>query len=307
MGNGWSKYTTEDKTALTSTFNMFHCLELAINERAEFIGNSPLNITNRLDNKPLAFCQFFESVLDTIIPKFGRIIDGAYIAYTKTSIYEELEETRLDSRLPAYKLNPLYCHLWFEQIIRVINKLNLFGIGTYQQGAYYGDEYAGSGSGTTLNSAVDSAISNSINTGGWIDGASGNLRHLTYPIGSGSSWSATVLSTVFTACRWKYVPLHMKDLTLNVDVLVRIEKFSNGEFNAGNSGFIEGNQVLFENISVNTYLSEYGYVYFDVSDIPGENISNYPKYSSESGKICGYIDNGLFVIYRGNFKFIAGS
>lgn len=125
---GWSDYTTEDNTALTSKFNFMQCLTLAYNERADFAGISQLAEVLHLSANPVNFCQSFDASLDALIPHFGKIVSGAYVAYTVTSIYTELAETRLDSRLSVYKLNPIYYRLWFEQVIKVINKLLVYAV-----------------------------------------------------------------------------------------------------------------------------------------------------------------------------------
>ena len=111
---GWSDYIDESNVACASR-GKAKCLALAYNERAEFAGLSAMSESGLLT----------DSQLDYLIPHFGRIINGSFVAYTVASIYEELGEDRIYFQ---DKFNSKYSRLWFEQVIRVINKLNASSI-----------------------------------------------------------------------------------------------------------------------------------------------------------------------------------
>ena len=73
---GWSDYTTEDKTALTSVYNMIHCLELAYNERAVACGLAPLAFTTRFTSlESNDFCAYFDRKMDYMIALYLKEIN----------------------------------------------------------------------------------------------------------------------------------------------------------------------------------------------------------------------------------------
>lgn len=317
---GWSDYTTEDKTALTSTYNFMQCLTLAYNERAEFAGISQLAEVKHLVTKPVNFCQSFDGYLDSLIPHFGKIIDGAYVAYTVKSIYEELAETRLDSRLPAYKLNPIYYRLWFEQVIRVINKLILyFPVINISYNGTVNNPWQNY-SASSAQDAVDKCLAWYIDGLGpqtpQINSYNNSIKHYTAAGGPRNpeqldNYYADAISTNVSV--QITVPDKFKNSTEIFSVFINATPpiiggvaESNRTFNSGTSLLSQGNQCLFGDIEVEIDNN----AKFDLPLIPGEDLDNFPKYPTPIDpyeRFLGYEIIFTAITIDGNFKFIAGS
>jgi hypothetical protein len=311
MGNGWSKYVNESNVACASA-GAAECLVLAYNERALFTGKSTFTERPLISAMNSGFCASFETALNTMIPYFGKIVLGAYVPYTVESIYAELEETRITVNSSRFNRFP---RLWFEQVIRVINKLIQLPIvnisPTFTGNGQYAN-YGGPGDPGTDVFLIDAAIENS-NT---IDSINNTYLH---PFGSPFHYTgighwdinggvrADVFSTNFSSAVAITGLIPIRNTTQFLDFYVNAVAI--GQFNAGNSGFVEGNQIWKSNIE--TVISGSGEFALPFP-LDGESLSNFPKYptTQPSGYsrygTCGY---ALLFAYslKSNFEFIAGS
>ncbi len=309
---GWKAYVDESNVAGASA-GRAECLVKAFNERAIFAGMPPASL---ITERPLIsamnsnFCSMFDSALNSLIPYYGRIVSGEYVAYTTSSIYTEMTETRItttrQNRFPR---------LWFEQVIRVINKLLMTNDYSFTPQENFLSTWAGwsaapgTSTGATIEQAVDNAIS--------VAGAN---------IATGIVWTTpyqmlhiTTLDT-FTAPFRATAGSSNKILTLkttrtdffNTNKKISVVLYAgnlNGEnygFNGGDAGFTFGYNLIFDKIEcvVGTDGTVTG-----LPPIPGESLTNFPKYPSpdNDNRTYGYRGGIQYFLITGVFEFIAGS
>ena len=282
---GWSDYVNESNVACASR-GKAKCLALAYNERAEFAGLSAMS-----ENGLLTDYQ-----LDVIIPKFGRIINGSFVAYTLTSIYEELGEERIDTRLAAFRGNNRYSAEWLEQVIRVINKLLI----SYVQ---LGKELIQSESSVAWKYAESTEIIENP------DFSTGDMHfsHHTYYIKDyGILYPSYSTKTI---CKLWHPVFRNSTKILNISAFVGWRFSDPNIFNSGTSGFSQGFNLLFENIEVEIDTNGY----FRIPPIPGESLDNFcesepsPWPENIFNTSVGYTINNFYMGGVGNFEFVEGS
>lgn len=317
---GWSLYTTETKTAGTPISHMWECLGRAYKERADFAGlyfshevtyGTNLSKTNHL---------WFDGIMDTLIPKFGRMVGGEFVQYTVTSIYVELGETRIDSRV-NYKGLPLPNHQWFEQNIRVINKLlfikferKVHYLLEYMTGGYYHGVADDFNTFLSITDAVEAAIGRAAyveNSGeqSWSD-----YKTIFHWTGANKYYDPRIFyfgTAVSSNYSYRIRPYNgawaNTTHTLSIYTIVYPP---NGGFDGGGL-WVEGENCILSNISVAFDALGWG----QLPPIPGEGSNNFPKYpGNEHGTEYGYVFDRYFYLIEhpggiesGNFKFIAGS
>lgn len=356
MNDGWSKYIDESNSSGVSAGSA-KCLILAYNERAISVGISQLNFGFSTD-----FCQQFDNAIDSLIPHFGFIHEGQYLAYNTTNIYDEIGEYRIDSRIdrntPEWDNTVSYYSWitnivqyngkfyrskkqsgmvvilnknpetetdywqqisgylgvnkfnakWFNQIIKVLNKLSTYidWNPVYATSGTIAYDPVNSISYPTLREAIDASIlrakSNII--------ASTNSSLLpTHTTNTGlaspgyRAWSTSTILNVAL----KAGDVQKYSTTQTVTILYGSVKYTNTPnqfpaYSMGNSGLSVYGGVLFNAINVSINSSGW----YNLPAIAGENSNNFPDNPSFHPGVIGY---GLkfYVLYKSNFKFIAGS
>lgn len=295
MNDGWSKFVNESNVKCASR-GKAKCLALAYNERAEFAGLSAISENSLLT----------DSQLDYLIPHFGKIVSGSYVPYTIASLYTELGEERIDTRLAAFKRNNRYHAKWFEQVIRVINRLTVSRKIYPYVAKNNSIAYECTGGNAVEQDPVIYDIQRCIDRAIIIA-----QSHANYPANFGYFVHATAVQYGWGPGIAISTNTKIKLLSNYRNIIKRTNIYATAspwisppyahEFN-GNGFFHLGENLLFENIEINIDTDGY----FDIPDISGESNDNFPKYPETTGVTFGYQLSG-FSVGCSTFKFIAGS